>query len=149
MPGITDAQFDTLVRVRNKYGDTLDEKQIGALLNEVAWIHRAEGVGMQSKNSGTIAIQPTTGLTIWRGMRFAGDIGQDVLGGASIGKCIPTRGTVGPADPKTFVAPVEPEGAVEPPSEPPPSQPPTTELEARIHLLEQTVSRILSVMHSV
>lgn len=142
MSGITDAQFATLVSVRNKYGETLDEKQIGALLNEVAWIHRSEGVGMQSKNGGTIAVQPKTGLTIWRGMRFVGNIGQDVLGSASVGKCIPTRGNVGPADPNTFVAPVEPEGAVIPP-------PPSSDLETRVHLLEQTVSRILSQLHAI
>lgn len=157
MSGITDAQFATLVSVRAKYGETLDEKQIGALLNEVAWIHRSEGVGMQSKNAGTIAVQPKTGLTIWRGMRFAGHIGQDVLGQASIGKCIPTRGTAGPADPNTFVAPVEPEGGAVivptpvpvPVPTPTPTPTPSGDYEARIHLLEQTVSRILSVMHSV
>jgi hypothetical protein len=148
MSGITDSQFATLERIRDKYGETLDEKEIGALLNEVAWIHRSEGVGMQRKDGGTNCTQPRTGIKVWRGMRFAGDIGQDVLQAASIGKCIPTRGTAGPADPNTFVAPVEPEGVIDPPPPPPPPPPPGAELEQRVRALEQTVSRIQSLMHS-
>jgi hypothetical protein len=140
MPGITDSQFHTLETVRAKYGETLDDNEIGALLNEVAWIHRAEGVGMERKDGGTNATQPKTGIKVWRGMRFAGNIGQDVLGAASIGKCTPVRGSIGPADPATFVAPVQPDGVIiiEPP--PPPSdgsvEDRLAELERRVKVLE-------------
>ena len=143
--GITDAQFETLVRIRAKYGETLTEDQIGALLNEVAWIHRSEGVGLQRKDSGTNCPQPRTGILIWRGMRFAGNIGQDVLGAASIGKCIPTRGEVGPADPAAFVKPVEPlESTPEPPKPPQPDySKDIAEIEAQILKLATSTADIL------
>lgn len=123
MTGITDAQFATLERIRAKYPVHVDERDIGAILNEVAWIHRSEGVGMQAKPGGTAAVQPRTGTRIWNGMRFTVNgqhTGQDVLEGATVGRAGPVRGTIGPADPASFVAPVQPEGA---PVEQPPAPP--------------------------
>jgi hypothetical protein len=115
--GLTDAQFTTLERVRAKYGAHVTPQEIGAILNEVAWIHRGEGLGLQAKAGGTVAFQPRTNRMIWNGIRI-GNVGQDVLGGASIGLATPTRGEAGPADPASFVAPVEPIGTV-PPVDPP------------------------------
>jgi hypothetical protein len=129
MQGLTDAQFATLQRVRAKYGATVTPAEIGAILNETAWVHRAEGLGLQAKNGGTVAFQPRTNRMVWNGIRI-GSIGQDVLGGASIGLATPTRGEVGPADPASFVAPVEPLGTVPapPPVPVPVPVPPTPNL---------------------
>jgi hypothetical protein len=130
LTGITDAQFATLERVRAQYPPTgLSPGEIGAILNEVAWVHRAEGVGMQAKPSGTAATQPRTGTSVWNGMRFVVDgkhIGQDVLIGAAIGTATPGRGEPGLADPASFVHPVEPIFTEVPPVivVPPPAVPP-------------------------
>lgn len=130
MQGITDAQFATLERVRAKYPPHVTPDQIGAILNEVAWIHQDEGVGLERKASGTVAVQPWTGQTVWQGLRFnrgttQQETGQDVLEAATAGVAKPYRGQVGPADPSKFIAPVNPEtgdndGDVDPPPPPPP-----------------------------
>lgn len=113
MLGITDAQFSTLQRVRVQYGATVSPSEIGAILNEFTWIHKDEGLGLQAKDGGTVAIQPVSNRTVWNGIRI-GNFGQDVLIGASVGLATPARGEVGPADPHTFVAPVRPVGAAVP-----------------------------------
>lgn len=124
--GITDAQFAALQTIRAQYPATLTPDQIGAMLNAWAWQFRSDGtsdgLGMQRKDAGTAAVQPTTGLHVWNGIRFVRNrqhFGQDVLSGASIGLATPTRGTVGPADPNTFVAAVDPAGGQSPPPPPP------------------------------
>lgn len=120
MDGITENQFAALQTLRAKYPSTLTPEQGGALINEFAWMFRGE-LGMQRKDAGTAAVQPRTGIHIWNGIRIVRNgqhLGQDVFGGASVGKYEPTRGDVGPADPATFVVAVEPEDAPPPPPNP-------------------------------
>jgi hypothetical protein len=113
-PMITDAQMETLKSERAKYPATVTPEQIGAILNATCWIHRNDDnrPGMQRKDSGTHAVQPRTGIGIWNGLRYRDASGQhwgeDVCGGCSVGQFNPIHQTPGPADPATFVAPVEP-----------------------------------------
>lgn len=128
MEGLSDAQFATLERERAKYGVTVSPVEIGAILNATAWAHRDE-LGLQAKPGGTSAVQPRTFLKIWNGLwirRNGGDFGQDVLSGASIGIAKPVRGEIYIAQPKlfAFVAPVEPVGVVQPPSDTGDTHPP-------------------------
>ena len=128
MTGITDEQFATLERLRAALPATLTPEQIGAMLNEWAYLHQGEGCGLERKDAGTAAVQPRTGIHVWNGVRFIRDgahFGQDVLSGASVGRATPVRGFVGPANPATFVAPVTPEVIHVPPVDPPlPVDPP-------------------------
>ena len=45
--------YDTLVIERAKYGATMSDNECAELMNTVAWIHRVEGWGLNSKTSGT------------------------------------------------------------------------------------------------
>jgi hypothetical protein len=127
MEGITDAQFETLKRVRAKFPTDrkLTPHEIGAVLNEFAWRHRDE-IGLQRKDGGTRAYQPRTDIGIWNGVwiKRHGDWGQDVLRAAAEGIAEPARGQiyVGQPDKFEFVPPVQPLDA-EPEPEPPPPPP--------------------------
>jgi hypothetical protein len=101
--------FSTLKQVRATYPPrNLSDPQLGALLNEVAWRHRAEGLGLERKTGGDTAVQPRTGITVARDiLRFPGNVGRDVLSDAE-GAGLPDMGREGPANPATFVAPVDP-----------------------------------------
>jgi hypothetical protein len=122
MDGITDAQFSTLLELRRHYPETMSPEQTGDMLNRWTWTHRADGLGMQSKPSGTHAILPN-GTPVWNGVRgrnAAGQFfGQDVLGAASIGLNTPVRGEaveIRETDPP-FVAPIDPGGVIDPPDD--------------------------------
>lgn len=71
--------YDTVVEVRAKYGsweETLADgtpnpafhrptpEELGAILNEVAWRHRADGWGVNAKPNGFNVPQPLTGIAI-------------------------------------------------------------------------------------
>jgi hypothetical protein len=128
----------------------LTPAQIGAILNEVAWIYRntVPRLGLQDKPGGTAAIQPRTGRSIWNGLRIvdaAGNhYGGDVCGACSVGRFeVVDAEFGGPTDPSLFVAPVEPEGAT-PEPEPTP-QPPAGDipaLKARIAALELELAQV-------
>lgn len=124
--------LETLRNVRDKYSQTrpLTRNELGALLNEVAWIHRDEGVGLEAKSGGWTAIQPRTSIEIGSDiLRFKDDIGRDVLKDSE-GLATVQWGDPGPADPARFVIPVDPVG-VTPPVDPPvdpPEDPPTGEV---------------------
>ncbi len=149
IPQITDAQFATLKALRSHYPETMTPEQIGDLLNRWAWHHRDEGCGMQRKDGGTRAVQPGTGIGVWNGVRYQVNgqhYGQDVLGGASVGRVEIVRGQAGSADPATFVRPVEPDSGTTPPdpgTPPPPSVDEIAMLKAQMATLESTV-RLLS-----
>lgn len=137
---------ETLAAVRATYptdrGLTREER--AALLNAVAWAHRDEGVGLEKKPGGDNVPQPRTGILIAQDiLRFPGNIGRDVLKDAE-GAAEPAWGDPGPADPATFVAPVEPIGASQPPVDPPPVDPPPVppNIEARLTALE---ARVLAI----
>ncbi len=50
---------DTLVRVRGNYPALIDQVQAGKILNEVAWIHRAEGIVLLGKEGGHFCPSPS------------------------------------------------------------------------------------------
>lgn len=55
---------ETLVRVRAKYPATVTAVQAAAILNETAWVHRAEGWAILGKPGGTNCPQPTTAIPV-------------------------------------------------------------------------------------
>ena len=129
---LPDAIFATLKAVRPKYPTPLG--QLGAaLLNEVAWIHRSEGWGLESKTGGNVCEQPTTGRTcgcdILRTTTRGWDVLQDTEGAA-----VPIQSDSGPAEPSRFVAPVAPPDIIDPPD------PPASDLAARVTALEAQVA---------
>ena len=63
--------YDTVVRVRSRYGPTPTVEECCAIVNETAWWHRDEGLGVSGKSSGTNGPQPRTGT------RIALDVVQD------------------------------------------------------------------------
>ena len=110
--GLPGHVFRTLVQKRAEVqqGEGLTPQQIGGILNATAWEHQHEGVGLQSKPTGTRAFMPD-GQPIWNGLRFMHEgrhYGIDVCGSCSIGKFNPQQATPGPADSGSFIAPVRP-----------------------------------------
>lgn len=130
---LPDNVYATLKALRPKYPTPLGD-QGAALLNEVAWTHRAEGYGLESKSGGNTCPQPTTGKTCGCDILRTQTLGWDCLGDAE-GAGTPVQADSGPADPARFVAPIDP-GNVEPPVDPP-VDPPTGDLEARVAALEK------------
>ena len=136
--------LETLRTVRAKYGVNLSPAQLGALLNEVAWIHKAEGVGLERKDSGDVAIQPHTGIRIGHDiLRFPGNLGRDVLQDAE-GACNVTWGDAGPADPLRFVVPVQPD-VIDPPDDPP-DDPPASTGDATAALQQQQLVVLMQIV---
>ncbi len=73
---------------RGKYGTPLKNHEMGELLNNVAWQHRADGWGLASKVAGAHTIQPGTGTLVSRDLLVHGpsatmyDVLSDVAGEA-------------------------------------------------------------------
>ena len=133
---LPDAVFATLQQVRAKYPTPLGDK--GAeLLNEVAWIHRADGFGLERKDGGNNCGCPGISVRMGCDILRTQDLGWDVLSDAE-GVAEPQQSESGPADPARFVAPVNPSGQPEPP--PPPPPPPTSALEERVLELEKRLA---------
>ena len=108
--------LDTLNAVRAKYPELVDRDQAVAILNEVAWIHRAEGFGLLAKPGGNHGYQPRTGIACsidWLVHRPSGmgfDAGVDGPDEAHKGPLRPTWGSGENFDLSRFIAPVEPLG---------------------------------------
>lgn len=126
MPEEPESLLPTVQAVRAKYPTPPANTDLGKMLNEIAWTHRAEGWGVNLKPSGNSTMQPGTGIriavdilhhkptdTIWDCFRDAG------------GETIPTWGEAEPhGDPnRIWVAPVRPDG-VEPDPDPDPEPEP-------------------------
>jgi len=128
----------TLRAVRALYPTSrpLSRQELGAILNATAWLYRDDGVGLELKLGGTTAEQPRTTLAIASDiLRFPGDVGRDVLLDSD-GVATPVWGEAKPANPNTFVSPVEPlPGTTPGPTKPGPGPAPI-ELLARVELLE-------------
>ena len=62
MPAAWPDLLPTVRRVRAKYGPLVSADECTAMCNEVAWIHRADGFGLLSKNYGNSGKQPRTGI---------------------------------------------------------------------------------------
>lgn len=98
--------FNTLEAVRPKYPTPLVDG--GArLLNEVAWIHRNEGWGLERKDSGNNCPQTDTGVRCGCDILRLQNSGYDCLLNSE-NEAVPTRGARGDADPSRFVPPVDP-----------------------------------------
>lgn len=106
--------LDTLKAVRAKYPELVDRDQAVAILNEVAWIHRAEGFGLLAKPGGNHGAQPRTGTLCsidWLVHRPSGqgfDAGVDGPDEKNKGALRPVWGSGENFDLSRFVAPVEP-----------------------------------------
>src|SRR5690606_9496977 len=57
MPELT-SLLPTVQAVRVKYGPRPSDEELGKMLNEIAWIHRADGWGLSVKKQGTRAPSP-------------------------------------------------------------------------------------------
>lgn len=100
--------LDTLVELRKKYPTPMSGDQLGELLNDVAWAHRAEGYGLLSKPAGANCRQPQTGTLISRDILILQGSGRifDVLIDSE-GKGTPTWGEKNALSPSRFVPPVD------------------------------------------
>lgn len=126
---------DTLIRVRNKYPALINQAQAGQVLNETAWVHRAEGIVLLGKAGGNNCPAPS-------GARISCDFlvnantrrGWDVLTASPDPSGPSTASPNGPNGAgedlsdalangsRTLVAPTDPTGVgpVEPPQPPAP-----------------------------
>lgn len=117
--------LETLVQLRKTYPTPMSGDQLGALLNAVAWAHRAEGYGLLSKPTGANCRQPQTGTLVSRDILMLAGSGRifDVLIDAE-GKATPQWGEKTALSPSRFVPPVDSTIPLPPP--PPPIPTPTS-----------------------
>jgi len=117
--------LETLVELRKKYPTPMSGDELGALLNAVAWAHRADGYGLLSKPTGANCRQPQTGTLVSRDILMLAGSGRifDVLIDAE-GKATPAWGEKTALSPSRFVAPVD--STIQLPLPPPPPPPPTS-----------------------
>jgi len=110
---------------RTHYPTPMSAAQQAAVINDVAWKHRAEGWGLLSKPSGNNCPQPVSGAPVACDILFHLPSGHhfDVLGDTG-GAGTPQWGDAGEMDRNRFIVPVDP-GDGNPP--PPPPPPPATD----------------------
>jgi hypothetical protein len=153
-PKMPDSLLPTVEAVRAKHTEITPEI-LGAMLNEIAWTHREDGWGLNSKPSGNSCPQPRTGIRVAVDILHhkPSDTIWDCFGDAG-GETRPSWGEAHPhGDPnRVWVAPVAPDGVI-PPPEPPPLPPPIpgipvpnpgTDLEVlkRLDAIEKRVERM-------
>lgn len=128
-----------VARARAKYPTPMSPAQQAAVVNEVAWLHRAEGWAVLGKPGGNNCPQPRTGtplscdFLVYKPSLSGFDVLSDAEGAGRVQWDGPKPGVLT----SQVVEAVEPEGAIEPP--PPP---PTGDLEARIQALEARVAKL-------
>lgn len=148
VPAFAQSAFDDLKAIRRNYPTPMSKAQLGAMLNEVAWKHRLEGYGLQRKTGGDTCPQPVTNIQVSCDiLRLPGNLGMDVLGDAD-GAANPQWGGAGPADPATFVAPVDVAPAPVPTPTPDPEPPPTTGA-ATADLQQQQLVLLLQIIQKL
>ena len=146
------APFDTLKRLRPEYSTPMSREQAAALLNRVAWEHRADGLTLLGKTQGNNCPLPVTGQLISCDFVVYSTTlqGYDVLIGWD------TAGTPswqGPEDltsainsgARSIVFPVNPSLPSEPPVPPPtlpPTQPPVVVPGPIVGLQEQILAEL-------
>lgn len=101
--------LSTVQRLRSAYGATMTDDECARLCNDVAWVHRADGWGVNAKASGVHGVLPN-------GTKIAHDILHhrptnelvDILTSAGAAS-VPTWTPVGPPQSidRVFVAPVD------------------------------------------
>ena len=134
---------DTVVELRKDYGATMSNNQCADLLNEVAFIHAAEGWGLLADRGGNFA-------TRFDGTKVEVDIlfnrttahHYDALGDGG-GASTPAWQDDGLMDLSRWVAPIPPLQAHPVPPDPPPTPPPppATDLAARVVALERAAKK--------
>lgn len=129
-----------VARARAKYPTPMSAAQQAAVVNEVAWLHRAEGWAVLGKPGGNNCPQPRTGtplscdFLVYKPSLSGFDVLSDAEGAGRVQWDGPKPGVQS----SQVVEAVEPEGTVEPP--PPP--PPTGDLEARLQAIEARVAKL-------
>jgi hypothetical protein len=107
---------------RAKYPTPMSAAQQAAVVNEVAWKHRAEGWAVLGKPGGNNCPQPRTGaplscdFLVYKPTLSGFDVLSDAEGAGRVQWDGPKPGVAA----SQVVEAVEPEGAVEPPPPPPP-----------------------------
>lgn len=118
----------TVQRVRATYGARMTEAEVGAMLNQIAWEHRADGWGLLRKTGGTRCPVPQGGEASCDILIHAPSVRHfDVLGDVD-GAATPTWRDVGPCvlgpssgcEMARFLAPVPPSGQPVPEPQPVP-----------------------------
>jgi hypothetical protein len=118
----------TVQAVRAKYGAAPSNDECAEIVNEVAWLHRADGWGVSSKPNGANGRQPTTGKPIARDIVHyrptneifdclvaAGDGGPASPAWQAVGVMTdPTRPWLAPAEPDDIVVDPDPDPDPEP-----------------------------------
>ncbi len=137
---------------RAKYPTPMSAAQQAAVVNEVAWKHRAEGWGLLSKPSGNHCPQPATGTPVscdFLVFKVGSNlVGFDVLVGAEDAGIPTWDGPQSGLDPGRFVAPVEPVDGGRGPVDPPPP-PPNTDVIRAIVALETRLDQIDDQLNAI
>lgn len=123
-----DLPADVCATLRTERGSAPIESnaQLGAMLNRVAWTHRAQGLGLSRKTAGNFCPSPA-GLIACDILELPTGVAWDVFVGAEVGfpaapNCGASFGVLN--DPsRPWVAPVNPGDVVDPPPPPPPPPP--------------------------
>ena len=134
----------TLQLARAAYPTPMSKKQLGELLNHVAWQHRGEGWGLLLKPAGNNVPQPGTGIRIASDILFNRQSGivYDVLMDAE-GLARPVWNELGPDALDRWVAPILPgTPGPEPPTPEPPAPPPEPPPPDRLAQVEAAVAAL-------
>lgn len=151
---------ESLLRVRAKYPASVTAVQSAAILNETAYLHRAEGWALLGKPGGTNCPQPTTAIAIscdylihlvngvWWGWDALIATGKPGAPGPAkpntpIGQGQDMTGVIQSGE-RTVVSPVDP-GTPSP--EPP--EPPACDACAEMAALKTTVSRLTATVEAL
>lgn len=153
-PGLASlpAEVCATLREARGTGPITSNDQLGAILNRVAWTHRAQGFGLNSKTAGNFCASP------------AGNVACDILHRKSDNLMFDVFGSAGPGEPTTvqcgesigengnssrpWVAPVDPGGASPTPA-PTPTPAPNYDaqiaaLQAKLNALDARINEVHS-----
>jgi hypothetical protein len=129
---LPDHVFATLQRVAAKYPGPRPHDDYALVLNEVAWVHRAEGFGLSEKTGGTRVHHPILGDMAEDILQLPDGTHWDVFASAGDGRPLqPTQGpAIVPNTPRRWLAPVKPGEVIIPGPSVPPPVPPTCRFQA-------------------
>jgi hypothetical protein len=145
-PAIAQSNLQSdVAAARAKYPTPMSAAQQAAVVNEVAWKHRAEGWAVLGKPGGNNCPQPRTGaplscdFLVYKPTLSGFDVLSDAEGAGRVQWDGPKPGVAA----SQVVEAVEPEGAVEPPPPPPPGDFVThDEMRAAFEALSARIAKI-------